>query len=1472
MSPQRTVLKKDQAEEERELLRLLLQKEGLSSEARGITSPETRERLPLSWAQKRLWFLDRLQPGSDFYNVVLACELHGDLNVPVLERSLREIIRRHGALRTGFFVEDGEPVQKVEDSIGFRLQLLSLSNQKGAVNPREQAQKIIQQEVSKPFDLGTPPLLRGVLIRLEEREHILALSIHHIVVDEWSMGIMQQEMALLYAAYVQGQESPLQEMPFQYADYTLWQVQWLQGEVFVRQMEYWKKQLAGMPEVLELPTDKPRPAIPQHRGSTEAVTIDREYWEKLKSFGRQEGASVFMTVLAVYQVLLSRYSGQTDFGVGTPITNRRHMRMEGMVGFCVNTLIMRADLRGEPTFREVLRRVRKATLEAFDHQDLPLEKLVEEFSPERQFSGSPLFQVTFTFMEGKAVPLELPGVEMRPMSPEITTSKYDLALLVVDGEIPILAFNYDTGLFEADTIQQMLQHFGLLLTTAITGPELRSCDLQMLTQDETNQLLLEWNPTEIQFGQKCVHELFEEQVRRTTNAPAIVFEDAFLTYGELNRRANRLARYLRTIGVKPETRVAIGVERGLEMVVGMVAVLKAGGAYVPLDLSYPEQRLRFMLQDSAPVALLARSDLRDLPAGIEAGIQIVDVGNEVMYEDLPETNLERSETGVDPECLAYVIYTSGSTGEPKGSEIPHRSIPGFIFGTDYVRFDEETVLLQHSSVSWDAFTLELWAALLRGGRSVLAYERIQSAQEIRKYVQARGVNTLWLTAALFNSIVESDVECLCGVKYLMTGGEAASVVHIRRAMQQLPGMQVVNGYGPSECTVFSSCYVVPADLPEKLISLPIGKPIGDRRMYVLDGAMKAVPVGVVGEAYIGGASVARGYLRRPDLTAEKFVPDPHSAEGGGRLYRTGDLVRWRKDGTIEFVGRNDFQVKVRGFRIELGEIEARLLEYGEVKEAVAVVQEDAAGSKRLVAYYTEGTNDFQQSNGSGKIRAEELRSYLTQRLPEYMVPAAYVRLEALPLTPNGKLDRKRLPAPGGNAYAVSGYEEPQGEIETTLAAIWQEVLGVEKIGRHDNFFELGGHSLLAVGMIGRLKEEIGLEVEIGDVFEHSRLSELASRISGGRHAQLLPITKADRKQRLPLSYAQQRLWFLAQMKGVSEAYHISFGVRLLGKLERQALGLALDRLVQRHEALRTTFQVVDGEAVQRIASVEESRFSLQEHDLRQAADAEVEVRQLIDEEAHASFDLEAGPLIRGRLIRQAEDEHTLLVTMHHIVSDGWSLGVLLNELSALYRAFARGESDPLPELSVQYPDYAVWQRNWMQGEVLREQGEYWKTTLAGAPTLLELPADHARPAEQEYTGAWSEVMLDEGLTAGLKELSKQHGATLYMTLLAGWAALLGRLSGQQDILVGTPVANRRQGELEGLIGFFVNTLVLRTDLSGRPRVGELLERVKSQSLGSQRHQDIPFEQVVEMVQPERSLAHSPLFQVMFPGKTRPGGR
>jgi non-ribosomal peptide synthetase component F/acyl carrier protein len=688
---------------------------------------------------------------------------------------------------------------------------------------------------------------------------------------------------------------------------------------------------------------------------------------------------------------------------------------------------------------------------------------------------------------------------------------------------------------------------------------------------------------------------------------------------------------------------------------------------------------------------------------------------------------------------------------------------------------------------------------------------------------------------------------------ILCGGEMLPS-RLADALLERGGM-VWNFYGPTETTVWSTAFRVKHDIG----SVSIGKPITNTRIYILDSHGQPVPVGVTGELYIGGAGVARGYWNQPELTAERFLRDPFVGDGKARMYRTGDLGRWLPDGNIEFLGRNDFQVKIRGFRIELGEIEAALGTHSAVREAVVIAREETPGDKRLVAYYTSVVSEQ-------AVGAEQLRAHISARLPEYMVPAAYVRLEALPLTANGKLDRKGLPAPEGDAYAVRGYEAPVGEIETKLAQIWAEVLKLDKVGRHDNFFELGGHSLLAVRMISRIREVLDIEVSISALFAHPALSEFArgAEDTGSVQNQLPSrITPCERSERISLSFAQQRLWFLAQMEGVSEAYHISFGVRLTGKLDGVALRRALDRIVARHETLRTTFAFVDGEPVQRIASQEDSRFQLIEHDLRRHEEREGELDRLIAEEARTAFDLEQGPLIRGRLIRRAEDEHALLITMHHIVSDGWSMGVLIQELSALYGAFLCGEADPLPELPLQYADYAAWQRQWMTGDVLQQQADYWKTALSGAPALLELPADHVRPAEQNYAGAFARLELDEELTRGLKELSRRHGATLYMTLLAGWAALMGRLSGQDDVVVGTPVANRGRREIEGLIGFFVNTLAVRVDVSDSPTVGSLLDQVKAQALAAQQHQDIPFEQVVELARPVRSLAHSPLFQVMF---------
>src|SRR6185312_272393 len=817
--------------------------------------------------------------------------------------------------------------------------------------------------------------------------------------------------------------------------------------------------------------------------------------------------------------------------------------------------------------------------------------------------------------------------------------------------------------------------------------------------------------------------------------------------------------------------------------------------------------------------------------------------------------------------LAYVIYTSGSTGQPKGVMVEHMNVARLFTATAaWFHFSDKDVWSLFHSYAFDFSVWEIWGALLYGGRLVVvSRETARSPQAFYKLVCQERVTILNQTPSAFRQLISAQGERgkAPRLRHVIFGGEALDVASLKPWYEQNNGgpARLINMYGITETTVHVTYRPLEqVDTERRSGNSPIGCRIPDLRVYILDSNREPVPVGVVGEMYVGGAGVARGYLNRPELTAEKFIKNPFTDDPNGRMYRTGDLGRWLADGNIEFVGRNDNQVKIRGFRIELGEIEARLAEHPEVREAVVLAREDTVGEKRLVAYYTaSGIGETEAAS----VGAEQLRAHLSAVLPDYMVPAAYVRMERLPLTPNGKLDRKALPAPEQEAYAVRGYEAPVGEIETKLAAVWAEVLKLEKVGRHDNFFDLGGHSLLAVRVVSRLQQVLSVEVAIRDLFAHTELADLARHLQGATHAELSRIMPAKRDGRLPLSFAQQRLWFLGQMEGASAAYHIPFGLHLKGDLDHTALRRALDRIVARHEVLRTTFAMHDGEPVQEIGAVEESSFRLLEHDLRGHNEVEAELAALSELEAGTSFDLEAGPLIRGRLIRLAEDEHVLLLTMHHIVSDGWSMGVLVRELNALYRAFLGGKADPLPELEIQYADYAVWQRQWMEGEILQQQAAYWKTTLAGAPTLLELPTDHTRPVQQDFAGGFVELVLDEQLTAGLKGLSRRNGTTLYMTLLTGWAILLARLSGQQDVVIGSPVANRGRAEIENLIGFFVNTLALRLDLSGSPSVSELLEQTKAQSLAAQRHQDIPFEQVVELLQPVRSLAHRPLFQVMF---------
>ncbi|HEX6911548.1 MAG TPA: amino acid adenylation domain-containing protein [Longimicrobium sp.] len=1186
----------------------------------------------------------------------------------------------------------------------------------------------------------------------------------------------------------------------------------------------------GAPELLELPADRPRPARQDFAGATVEVALDPELTAALKALSRRHGTTLYMTLLAGWATVLARLSGQGDVVVGTPSANRGRAEVEELIGFFVNLLPVRVDLSGRPTVAQLLGRVKTRALEAQRNQDIPFEQVVERLRPARSLAYSPLFQALFAWQDETGAAPALPGLEVAQVpGAELATAKFDLALVLEEDEGRIRgALNYATALFDRATVERWAGYLRHALREMAADDGQAAGELRILPAAERRVVVEAWNETDAAYPRNaCVHALFEAQAARTPDALAVVAEDAALTYAELNARANRLARRLRGRGVRPGARVALLVPRSVQLVVAELAVLKAGAAYVPIDPAFPAERIAYMVADSGSALVLHP--------------------HEVTVDDGAAENPGITVPG---DALAYVMYTSGSTGAPKGVMVPHRGIARLVLNNGYAAFGPDDRVAFAANPAFDATTMEVWAPLLNGGRIVVIEPRVflEPAAMARR-LREQGVTALFLTTAVFNQFAASIPGALAGVRSLMTGGERADAASFARVLNAGGTGTLINGYGPTETTTFAVTHAV-RHVGEGASSIPLGRPIANTRVYVLDGRGEPVPVGVAGELYIGGDGVAHGYLNRPALTAERFVPDAFGGEPGARLYRTGDLCRWLADGTLEFLGRNDFQVKVRGFRIELGEIEARLAEHEALREAVVLAREDAPGDKRLVAYYV----------AAEPVEAEALRRHVGERLPEHMVPAAFVRLEQFPLTPNGKLDRRALPAPDGDAFATRGYEAPAGEMEQALAAAWSEVLGVERVGRRDHFFELGGHSLLAVRMVSRVRRALGLDAALGTVFQRPVLADFAQALAAAGRAELPAIGPVDRGAPLPLSYAQQRLWFLEQSGDLGSTYHVPLGLRLRGALDRGALLRALDRIVARHEVLRTTFGIRHGEPEQRIAP-ETAGFALVEQDLAgQGSDA---LRRVVADEAAAPFDLERGPLVRGRLLRLADDDHALLLTLHHVVVDEWSIGILMDELGTLYAAFRAGAADPLPALPVQYADYAAWQRRWVESEVLEAQAGYWMDALAGAPALLELPTDRPRPRRQDFAGASIRLELDAALTAGLKALGRRHGTTLFMTLLAGWATVLARLSGQREVVVGTPSANRGRGEIEGLVGFFVNTLALRVDLSARPTVAQLLEQVKRRALEAQQNQDIPFEQVVERVQPPRSLAHSPLFQVLF---------
>ena len=1415
---------------------------------------------PLSYAQQRLWFLDQLEPGNSAHNISWTVRIKGSLNRAALQSAVDDLVSRHEVLRTSIPSVDGKPLQKIVSKVRVPVEVQDMT---GASDERLRA--CLARLASSPFELGNGPLLRITLLQIAESEHVLLVLIHHIISDGGSMRVMFRELAALYEGYVSGQPVTLTELPVQYADYAMWQREWLTGDALKQQLDYWTTRLSGAPDLLELPTDRPRSAAQRFRGASVLRVLPRALANDLRTLGRGYRCTLFMVMLAAFKVLLNRYSGCEDLVVGTPISGRSRTALESLIGFFVNTVVLRSDLSGDPSFAELMERVRSGALEAHSNQELPFEKLVEALQPKRMLSYSPIFQVMFDLQEEPRWQLPIRDLEVFP---EIVfssrTSTFDLTLSVRESEAGLDAmFEYDTDLFDETTIERLASHYQILLEAVVAEPDRRISAVPLLTETERQQVAIAWNAASGSRPKEgTLHGLFESQVAADPDAIALVHGEAELSYGDLNRWANQLARKLQTLGVVAETRVGLCAGRSPAMVAGMLGVLKAGGCYVPLDPDYPVSRLRFMLADADVAAVLVQP-------GMESMLPETEVPR-VILEPEPQTEStvfpEDPRAGAERSNLACIYYTSGSSGQPKGVMLEHGGLVNYTHQIGLkTNISPADRVLQFASISFDIALEEIFTALTWGATLVLRDRQIlETGASFFSSCQQQGITWISLPTAYWHMLASAVGEKSCQVpaalRVVIIGGEKARAECLA-AWRAGCGteVRVINTYGPTETSVAATwhelTYLDPALHPE----IPIGSPLPNTCVYVLDRHRQAVPLGVPGELYIGGIGVARGYLNRDDTTAERFRSNPF---GEGRLYQTGDRARQLPDGRLVFVGRTDEQVKLRGHRIEPGEIEAALGLHPSVDRSVVVAREDVPGNARLVAYVVTAPGQATEPVA--------LRAHLKARLPAYMVPAAYVELAGLPLTANGKVDRGRLPAPVWERHTEQRYVAPRTPVEHTLVGIWAELLGVTKVGVHDDFFDLGGHSLLATQLMSRVRDALAVELPLRSLFNRPTVAGLADELAGNGQAEdAVPLRPRDRAARElpPLSYAQQRLWFLDQLEPDSAAYHLHWAASLAGPLQPGLLQQAVDTLVARHESLRTTFAARGGEPVQVI--VPEWTVPVELEVMTGASDERVRARLI--ELARQPFDLHRGPLLRVVLLRVDASRHVLLLLMHHIVSDGWSMGVLFRELTGLYDAYAADTAAALPELPVQYADYAVWQREWLSGDELKRQVSYWKSRLAGIPPLLELPLDRPRPVVQRYRGAWCQRQLSAELLAGLQELARSRGCTLFMVLLAAFNVLLARYTGREDVVVGTPIAGRKRTELESLIGFFLNTLVLRTDVSGNPSFAALLERVKHTALEAYEHQELPFEKLVEELQPVRNTSHTPIVQVMFNLHNEPHG-
>jgi amino acid adenylation domain-containing protein len=1331
--------------------------------------------------------------------------------------------------------------------------------------PRVQAYLV--EHSHRPFDLERGPLFTAHLLTRSSSDHVLLICVHHICVDFWSLVVLTDELGRLYAADDPETEERQMPRPGAYAEFVRWQDDMLASAVGQAHEAYWSKQLAGTLPVLNLPADRPRPAVQTHRGASHSFQLSATSTRALRDLAGDQQVTLYVLLMAAFQSLLHRYTGDTDVVIGSPVAGRSLAGFAGVVGYFVNMVAVRGDLSGDPTFAEILARTRATVLGALAHQDFPFAMLVDRLEQQRDPSRSPVFQAAFVlerphireelaqFVLGESgARMLLGGLQVESLALEQRVAQFDLTLMMVEaGGALAASIQYNADLFDPSTIARLAQHYQTLVEGAAADPNRRLSELPLLSREEHRQLL-EWKGAVADASPTLTLQgLFEEQVEQSPDAVAVASDDEQLTYRELNHRANQLARTLRKHGVGPEILVGVCMDRSPEMIAAMLGILKAGGAYFPLDPDYPQERLSFMLRDGQiPLVLAKRRFVENLPPSMA---QVV---------TLDATWAQASdESGANPvspstaQNLAYVMYTSGSTGTPNGVAVCQQSIVRLVHDPNYAELKATDVVLQLAPPTFDAATFEVWASLLHGGRLVLAPYEKPSLEQVGETLARHRVSTLWLTSGLFHQLVDHDVDVFGSVRQLLAGGDVLSVSHVRKVLARFPSCRLINGYGPTENTTFTCCHSMQGEESASSQTVPIGRPITGTEVFVVDRSQRAVPVGVAGELVTGGTGLARGYLNRPALTAERFVPSTPSESAGARLYKTGDLVRYLESGTIEFLGRLDHQLKIRGFRVELGEIETALTSHPMVRACVVVAQSGST-AKRLIAYLVAGSG--------GTPSTTQLREYLGQRLPDYMVPSVFITLDEFPLTVNGKVDRRALPSPDHSRPELDNrFEAPQPGTEARLAEIWSQLLGVNRVGRHDNFFELGGHSLIGTQVVSRVRQTTGVDVSLRCLFERPTVAALAEwldTITQQDPHDLMLVPVADDEPQV-VSFTQERMWLLEQLISGTPVYNIPAVIRLEGELNASALEQAFNEIRRRHEALRTNFPAVDGQPVPSVSAADACTAPIVDiggltRDVQVAA-----LRALTRAEALRPFDLVSDPLLRISLARLGPSEHVLFVTLHHIVSDGWSIGIVMRELAAIYESFASGRSSRLAEPAIQYRTYAHWQRRWLQGGALDEQLAYWKSAMSGARPSIDVPTDRARTSPPSYRGATEVCVLRPDLVKAIGTFGKERGVSPFMVMLTALNVLLFRMTQQADLVVGTVTSGRTRAEVEPLIGCFINFLPLRTKLFGDESAKALLQQVRTTVLEAHAHQECPFQHIVEAVRPDRGNTQNPLFNVAF---------